>query len=310
MISIVQLEYIVALQTYQSFGLAAEKCFISQPTLSAQIHKAEETLGIKIFDRSKKPIQPTSKGEEIVAQARVVLREFAKIQEIANEKQGIVQGEVHLGIIPTLAPYLLPLFLVKFIEKYPDVKISVAELTTEEIVQKVKLGMLDAGLLATPLGETTLDIHPIFYEPFVAYVSRNSNLFEKKTLDTGDVDIQDIWLVNEGHCLRSQVLNLCDKNNHRNKNFDYQTGSIEALKRIVEMDKGITILPELSVNGLKPEEMDLVRYFNDPEPVREISLVHHRNVVKKRLLNVLLAEIRLNIPSKMIQKETKRVIDI
>ena len=165
-------------------------------------------------------------------------------------------------------------------------------------------------MLATPIGETTLDSHPLFYEPFVAYVSQNSKLFNKKTLDIADVDIQDIWLVNEGHCLRSQVLNLCDKSNQRNKNFDYQTGSIEALKRIVEMNKGITILPELSVNGLKPEEMELVRYFNAPEPVREISLMHHRNVVKKQLLTLLLNEIKQSIPAKMIQKEEKQVVDI
>ena len=308
--TIVQLEYIVALHTYRNFGLAAEKCFVTQPTLSAQIHKAEENLGIKIFDRSKKPIRPTPKGEEVIAQARIVLQEFAKIKEIVHENEGIVRGEIRLGIIPTLAPYLLPLFLVKFIERYPELKVSVSEFTTQEIVSQIKNGLLDAGLLATPIGENTLESHPIFYEPFVAYVSHTSKLFDKKTLDIEDVNIQDIWLVNEGHCLRSQVLNLCDKNNHRNKNFDYQTGSIEALKRIVEMDKGITILPELSVKGLSPEAMELVRYFNAPEPVREISLIHHKNVVKKQLLNLLLEEIKQNIPSKMMQKEERQVVDI
>src|ERR1700761_8672651 len=180
--TLVQFEYAVAVDTYRSFVLAAEKCFVPQPTLSMQVQKLEDTLGVKIFDRSKQPVTPTEIGVEIIAQARVLLSESEKIKEIISDRQRELSGELKIGIIPTVAPYILPKILRGFIEKYPQVKLIVSEQTTEQIIQQLKLGMIDCGILSTPLKESGLTEIPVFYENFVAYVSKNSKLSKKKNI--------------------------------------------------------------------------------------------------------------------------------
>lgn len=180
--TITQLEYIVAVDTYRSFVAAADKCFVTQPTLSMQVQKLEDTLGVKIFDRSKQPVTPTEIGIEIITQARIMLSESEKIKEIITDRQKELSGELKVGIIPTIAPYILPKILHGFIEKYPQVKLIVWEQTTEQIIAQLKLGVIDCGILSTPLHESTLTEVPVFYENFVAYVSKNSKLSKKKTL--------------------------------------------------------------------------------------------------------------------------------
>src|ERR1700733_11660793 len=201
--TITQLEYVVAIDTYRSFVSAADKCFVTQPTLSMQIQKLEDTLGVKIFDRSKQPVIPTEIGSEIIAQARVMLSEAEKIKEIISDRQRELSGELKVGIIPTIAPYILPKILHGFIEKYPAVKLIVWEQTTETIIQQLKLGMIDCGILSTPLHENNLTELPVFYENFVAYVSKNSTLSKKKTISPDDIDMEEIWILNEGHCMRA-----------------------------------------------------------------------------------------------------------
>lgn len=305
-----QLRYIIAVDTYKSFGLAAEKCFVTQPALSLQIQKLEEELEVKLFDRSKKPVIPTDAGLEVIKQARVILQEVDRLGEILAYKKQEIAGELKLGIIPTLAPYLLPLFLVKFLEKYPAINLKVSEMTTEQIIHKLKNGILDVGILATPLGESTLREAPLFYEPLVGYVSPQSDLYAKKQIQTLDLMNEELWLLDEGHCLRSQILNICDESQRYCANLQYQTGSIEALKRIVELNRGVTILPELSIQDFRTEQMEMVRYFEAPEPVREISLVTHRQDIKKKLIQLLQEEIIDNIPKKMKIPQNKQVIDI
>ena len=208
--TITQLEYIIALDTYRHFSEASKHCFVTQPTLSMQIQKLEEELGIKIFDRSKQPVVPTEIGEEVLVQARAVVHEVKMMQQLIKDKQGTLQGELRVGIIPTLAPYLLPMFLQNFLNKYPDVKIKVRELTTEHIIEKLKSGKIDAGLLVTPLQDSSLIETPLFYEEMVAYVSKSNAAFKKNYVLADDISLDELWLLEEGHCFRSQVMNLCE----------------------------------------------------------------------------------------------------
>src|SRR5690606_15638873 len=308
--TLVQLEYIVAVDTYRSFVAAAEKCYVTQPTLSMQIQKLEESLGVKIFDRSRQPIVPTEIGMKIIEQARVVLMESKKIQEILLEKKGELEGELRIGVIPTVAPYLLPDVITAFLNKYPKVKLQIWEYTTERIVQELKQGILDCGILSTPLGDNNIMETPLFYEPFVAYVSDKSVLYQKKVLSTDDIAQEKLWLLNEGHCMRGQVLNICNfKHNYGlDGTFDYNTGSVETLKRMVDINSGVTILPEMSIMNYDEDQLAHVRYFKAPEPVREISLVTTQNYVKKQAVNTLKNEILAIVPEKFKSKKKKEVM--
>ncbi|HWZ16495.1 MAG TPA: LysR substrate-binding domain-containing protein [Mucilaginibacter sp.] len=310
--TITQLEYIVAVDTYRSFVLAAEKCFVTQPTLSMQVQKLEDTLGVKLFDRSKQPVVPTEIGIEIVTQARILLSESEKIREIITDRKKELSGELKVGIIPTVAPYILPKILRGFIEKYPQVKLIVWEQTTEQIIQQLKSGQIDCGILSTPLREAALTEMPVFYENFVAYVSKNSRLSKKKNISPEDIDIEEIWMLNEGHCMREQVLNICQRRKATEgfKHFEYNTGSVETLKRMVDQNNGATILPELALSDLSDKQLDKVRYFKAPEPAREVSIVIQRNFLKRRMIEALKNEILDLLPKRMKTKKKKELMDI
>jgi LysR family hydrogen peroxide-inducible transcriptional activator len=309
--TLVQLEYIVAVDTYRSFVNAAEKCFVTQPTLSMQIQKLEEFLNVKIFDRSKQPVIPTEIGSQIISQARLVLQENKKIKEIISSQEQDIVGELRVGIIPTIAPYLLPKVIAGILEKYPGLKLLIWEYTTEDIINHLKTGVIDCGILATPLVDNNIIESPLYYETFVSYISKNSKLFKKKTLDADDLEDENIWLLNEGHCMRTQVLNICrNTKNNRLQSLTYNTGSVETLIRMVDVNDGATLLPELALADLSAKQLNKVRYFKTPEPVREISLVTHKNFIKKRMLNVLREEILAIIPKQMKQRKKKEVIGI
>lgn len=309
--TIVQLEYIVAVDTYRSFGIAAEKCFITQPTMSMQVQKLEEDLGVILFDRSKHPVVPTEIGIEVLEQARTLLKESYKIKELISNKKVGVEGELKIGIIPTIAPYLMPGVISAFMDKYPRVQLSIWEYTTEEIIARLKNGLLDCGILSTPVKDKSLYENPLFYECFVAYLSKSSPLNSKKNLGPEDIALDDLWLLNEGHCMRNQILNICnrEKSDHM-KPFEYNTDSVETLKRMVDMNKGITLLPELSMAGFSVKQLDRVRYFRSPGPSREISIVTHRNFLKKKLISVLEQEIMIAVPKRMQNKKNKQIMDI
>ncbi|PJJ83468.1 hydrogen peroxide-inducible genes activator [Mucilaginibacter auburnensis] len=310
--TIVQLEYIVAVDTYRSFVVAAEKCFVTQPTLSMQIQKLEDTLGVKLFDRSKQPVTPTEIGVDIIQQARVLLGESEKIKEIISDRQRELSGELKVGIIPTISPYILPKVIKGFIDKYPQVKLVVWEQTTEQIIHQLKLGTLDCGILSTPLREPSLKEIPVFYENFVAYASKNSKLFKKKNISPDDIDMEEIWVLNEGHCMREQVLNICQrrKTTQGFRHFEYNTGSVETLKRMVEQNNGATILPELSLADMSEKQIEKVRYFKSPEPAREVSIVIQKNYLKRRMVEALKNEILELVPKRMRSKKKKEVMEI
>ncbi|RZL19115.1 MAG: hydrogen peroxide-inducible genes activator [Pedobacter sp.] len=308
--TLVQLEYIVAVDTYRSFVTAAEKCFVTQPTLSMQIQKLEETLNVKIFDRSRHPVIPTEMGEQIIQQARIALQESSRIKEMISDQQQEISGELKIGVIPTIAPYLLPEVISAMMDKYSSLKLLIWEHTTEDIILQLKRGTLDCGILATPLEDDQITERPLYYENFVSYISRASKLYKKKTVDANDLNEENIWLLNEGHCMRSQVLNICGSaKSTRMQGLEYNTGSVETLIRMVDLNEGATLLPELALNELSNKQLSKVRYFRSPEPVREISLITHKTFIKQRMLMALKEEILAIIPKGMKLKRKRGVIN-
>ena len=308
----IQLEYILAVDTWRHFARAAEHCFVTQPTLSMQIQKLEEELDIKIFDRSKQPVVPTDAGAELISRARKILAGRDDLLESVQEQKGLFSGELRIGIIPTVAPYLLPLFIRSFSKKYPSVRLVVHELMTDSIISRLKEGRIDAGILVTPLQEDSIKEMVLFYEELLVYVSRKNSMYPKTYILPQDIDPNKLWLLEEGHCFRSQIANLCElkKMRRENSRFDYEAGSIETLRRMVELNDGITIIPELATLDLPTREAQLVRHFKKPSPMREVSIVVHRNFVRKKLIEVLQQEILLAIPDKIRKNKSINVVGI
>lgn len=308
----IQLEYIVALDTWRHFATAAEKCFVTQPTLSMQVQKLEDELGVKLFDRSKQPVITTEAGKAIVDQARTILGEKNQITEIIQQQKGVLTGELRIGIIPTLAPYLLPLFVQSFNQKYPKVKLIVNEMMTEFIVSRLREGRIDMGLLVTPLQENGIKEHVLFYEELLVYVSPRNAAYKKQYVLAQDIDPDKLWLMEEGHCFRSQIVNLCElrKASETGSLFEYEAGSIETLRRMVELNDGITILPELTTLELSQRQRRLIRQFRKPAPMREVSMVVHRDFVKKRLIEALKEEIIAAVPEKIKKNKNQHVVRI
>ena len=310
--TIVQLEYIVAVDTHRHFGKAAEHCFVSQPTLSAQIQKLEEELGVKLFDRSKQPILPTEPGQKLIEQARRILGECAIFTEMVDSKKNILTGELRIGVIPTLAPYLLPLFIQSFAKKFPLVKLIINELTTDLLIDRLREGRVDVGLLITPLNEKGIKEDVLFYEEMVAYISKKNAAYKKTYVLPTDIDPEKLWLLEEGHCFRSQIVNLCElrRSTKEGSHFEYEAGSLETLRRMVEINDGITILPELATFDLTEEQQNSVRHFKKPSPVREVSIITHRDFVKKRLVEALKTAILASLPEKVKNNLKENVVPI
>src|SRR5688572_7233062 len=308
--TLIQLEYIVALDAHRHFVLASEKCFVTQPTLSMQIQKLEDELGVKIFDRTKQPVIPTEVGVSIIAQARVTLREAQIIKQLISDQKDTLAGELRIGIIPTLAPYLLPPLYKYVREKYPQINLIIREAITEEVVHELKNNRLDCGIIVTPLKDPSIKEDVLFYEELFVYVSKKNSLVDKKYVLANDIDPDQLWLLEEGHCFRSQVLNLCELRKRSDFHFKYETGNIETLKRMVDKSNGITILPELAVMEFTKPQMKFVKKLKEPSPAREVSLVTHRNHIKTKLIKTLKEEILSIVPKQMQKLGTKKVVDI
>ncbi|MBI1770142.1 MAG: LysR family transcriptional regulator [Bacteroidetes bacterium] len=307
-----QLEYIVAVDTWRHFSAAAEKCNVTQPTLSMMIQRLEEELDVKIFDRSKQPVVTTSIGSKVIEQARTILSEASQMKNLVRSQKGEAHGQLHIGIIPTVAPYLLPLFLNDFLKKYPNIQLKISELTTDQIISHLEKQQMDAGILATPLKMSSVKEQPLFYEQFVVYASAEEKMMKKKYLLAEDINVNHLWLLEEGHCLREQVVNLCELKRKETllQNLDYQAGSIETLRKMVDMNNGITILPELALRDLSLKQKKNIRYFKAPAPVREISIVTYRYFVKYNLIELLKNEIIRHIPSSMLSPDRKQIAEL
>ncbi|MCH8556616.1 MAG: LysR family transcriptional regulator [Balneolia bacterium] len=310
--TLTQLRYALAVQKYGNFAKAADACYITQPTLSMQIKKLEEDIGCILFDRSKKPVEPTSVGRAVLESAREMVRHAEQIPRLINDEEEQITGELHLGIIPTLAPYLLPLFMPDFLKHHPDITLHISELGTEQIIAGLRAEELDMGLLVTPLEEQGLNEFPLFYEQLFAYVSPNNKCYNMDHLSVAQLDFENLLLLEEGHCMRSQVLNICEKRdvNTGPRRLRYESGSVDTLMRVVEHHNAITIFPELALTTLSDKQLDMVRSFRHPVPSREVSLVTHHSYMKKKLLESLQQIIRKSIPLIIKNREREHVVPL
>lgn len=287
-----QLEYIIAVDNLRHFVQAAEHCCVTQPTLSMMIKKLEEELNVRIFDRNKQPVVPTDIGSRLIDQARTVLKEANRIHEIARSFNGSMSGDLRIGIIPTVSPYVLPELVPAFTRKYPEINFQVSEMVTSRITAELKNGKLDAAVIATPLGESSFQETALYRESFYVFLSEDNGLYDKKYILPEDITGDELWLLEEGHCLSDQIRKFCElRKNQLNKLFTFRSGSIETLIRMVERNGGITILPRLAARELPPEKRRFLRSFADPAPYREIRLVTNREEVKARLVEALRSEI-------------------
>jgi LysR family hydrogen peroxide-inducible transcriptional activator len=316
--NIQQLEYILAVDTHRHFATAASKSNVTQPTLSMMIRKLEEELGVRIFDRSKQPVEPTPEGREIILRARQIMTDVTHLKEFARGLKSDVSGDIRIAIIPTLAPYLLPLFLPSFVGKHPKLRVNISEHVTHDIINALKSGEADIGLLATPLHDPKLIEHPVFYEEFFAYTSdlpsarHTDKNTGKKYLLPKDIDLSKLWLLEEGHCFRNQVFNLCElkKKDIESDRLHYQAGSLETLKNLVDHNKGITILPLLATRDLTASQRKKIRSFAPPKPVREISLVVNTNYSRKSILQALKKAIEECVPPEASIGRRSQILEI
>lgn len=302
--TITQLNYIVAVDTWRHFATAAEKCFVTQPTLSMQIRKLEEELDVVLFDRSKQPVSPTEIGEKVIAQARTVLQEAGRIGELVQLDRNEISGEFRLGIIPTVAPTLLPRFLPRFLKKYPQVRLVVEELQTEQIIDRLRKDLLDGGILATPLHQNGIIEHPLYYEPFMAYVPEDHRLAEEEFVLASELDLNDILLLNEGHCFRNNVINICKTafDPDMDRPLQLESGNFDTLVKLVRQGYGMTLLPYLHALDLrKQKDQKLIKPFDNPKPTREISLVYSRAELKMALVKALSEVIEKSVPAQLLE---------
>lgn len=300
--TLTQIEYIVAVEKLRHFGKAAKACHVSQPTLSMQIQKVEEELGFPIFDRLQKPVLPTEKGQRFIEQAKVLSREHQKLIEMSRQAEHEVSGDFRLGIIPTLTPYVIPLFIETFSKRYPKVQLTIDELKTDSIVDHLREDKLDAGILATPLHEEGLKEKPLFYEPFLLYLSSQHPLLKKKKISQENIDGSEMWLLQDGHCFRNQMLRLCSLNKKQGvfKNIQFEGGNLETLKQLVKNSRGYTFIPWLLGATLSASETEShVREFEKPIPTREVSLIYRRDQWKLDILQALEKTLLEKIPKEL-----------
>lgn len=286
--TITQLKYVLAVAEHQNFTKAAEKTFVTQPTLSMQIQKLEDELDILIFDRSKKPIELTEVGKKIVEQARNIVNESERMQDVVDQEKGFIGGNFKLGIIPTIMPTLLPMFLKNFSNRYPKVQLKIEELNTDEIITKINDGYLDAAIAATPLEQEKIKERVLYYEPFVGYIPENHRLASIEKLKVENLDIDDILLLEDGHCFRDGIINLCKASKHGNiDKFQLESGSFETLVKLANEGLGMTLLPYLHTLDINPSLTKNLRFFQEPSPAREVSLIYSKSELKMQTINAL-----------------------
>ncbi len=306
--TIVQLQYVLAVHKYKNFTTAAENCFVTQPTLSMQIQKLEEELDIEIFDRSAHPIKATRIGLQVIKQAKFIVNESKKIKNIIQEEKGTLEGEFTIGIIPTIFPSLIPLFLKTYLKKYPQIKLIIRELTTDEVLRQIHEGIIDIGIVATPLEEEAMIEVPLYYEPFVAFIPENHKLMQKSILTLKDLEGGDLLLLEEGHCFRNSILNICDINEEMEKKVVFESGNLDALVNLARDGFGMTLLPLLQAEEIKKTEKNRLRYFLDPVPTREVSLIYHKSMLRMSFVNSLKDTIQSIIRGKLSLESKSTVI--
>lgn len=285
--TITQLKYVLAVAEYKNFTVASEHCFVTQPTLSMQIQKLEDELDTRIFNRNKKPIQLTDIGLKIIEQAKIIVDESTRINDIVDQQKGYIGGDFKLGMIPTIMPTLLPIFLKTFVTRYPKVNLKIEELTTEEIIKKLTDGHIDVAIAATPLENSLIKERVLYYEPFVGFVPKEHRLYQEKKLDIEKLDIEDILLLEDGHCFKDSIINLCGAKRTRTSHFQLQSGSFDTLLKLSKEGLGMTLLPYLQTLDLNERDVNYLREFKEPVPAREVSLIYHKSQLKIQLIEAL-----------------------
>ena len=301
-----QLKYTLAVAEEGNFTQAAEKCFVTQPTLSMQVQKLEEELSVKLFNRNTKPISLTTIGTKIIEQAKIIVRESKRMDDIVSMEKGIIGGDFKLGIIPTIMPTLLPLFLNTFIKKFPKVNLKIEEQNTATIIEELKNGKLDAGIAASPLDNNKLIEKPLYYEPFVGYIPESHSLSKLKILKISDLEKMDVLVLEDGHCFREHVLKLCQTPNFSHS-FNLKSGSFETLIHLANDGLGMTLLPYLQTRNLTQKNANNLRSFESPEPAREISLIYSKSQLKLPVIESLATTIE-SIMRGAIKFENVKVI--
>jgi len=301
-----QLKYTLAVAEEGNFTQAAEKCFVTQPTLSMQVQKLEEELSVKLFNRNTKPISLTTIGTKIIEQAKIIVRESKRMDDIVSMEKGIIGGDFKLGIIPTIMPTLLPLFLNTFIKKFPKVNLKIEEQNTATIIEELKNGKLDAGIAAYPLDDNKLIEKPLYYEPFVGYIPESHSLSKLKILKISDLEKMDVLVLEDGHCFREHVLKLCQTPNFSHS-FNLKSGSFETLIHLANDGLGMTLLPYLQTRNLTQKNANNLRSFESPEPAREISLIYSKSQLKLPVIESLATTIE-SIMRGAIKFENVKVI--
>jgi LysR family hydrogen peroxide-inducible transcriptional activator len=311
--TLTQLKYIIAVDRYRHFATAAEKSYVTQPTLSMQIHKLEDELGVTIFDRSKSPVIPTEIGEKIIDEAKKIIKQSKHIEDLAALTDDELRGTFRIGIIPTIAPYLLPLFLRNFRDKYPNVHLIFEEVVTEELLDLLNQDHLDIGIIATPADRGNIFEEDLYYEPFLGYVSQDHPLAKKERLSVDDLDVTNLWLLNEGHCFRDQTVKLCKKfrkDNLDNPNIEFESGNLETLKQLVEQNFGMTLLPYLAKNQINEQCAKAhLREFDDPVPRRKVRIVYGREYLKQNIIEAFKKEVLSSIPAELTKKEEGLLVE-
>jgi len=284
--NIQQLEYIIAVDSLKSFSLAAQHCHITQATLSTMIKKIEEELDIILFDRKQQPIITTDIGQEIVLQAKKAIFEIERLKEISKKGMHKIEGKLKIGIIPTIANALLPKVLASLLSSFPEVHFEFVEITTSNILFQLKQGNIDMGILATPLETEDIEESVLYYETLMVYGQKND---DKKYLIPEDIKANKIWMLEEGHCLRNQIINYCSlrKKDLMPNNLKFEANSFETLLNLVDSFGGLTLIPELYYQQLSDERKAKTSFFAPPYPVREVSLVYYRPFAKQRIIKAI-----------------------
>ena len=302
-----QFEYIVALEKFRHFTKAAEHCNVTQPTLSAMIQKLEDELDVKIFDRSQQPIAPTAAGLLVIKQAKEALVQAEHIKNIVQEQKQEVAGKFTLGILPTIAPYLLPRFISVLMKKYPKLELRIAELKTHEIKRALLNGDIDAGVLADIEDLEEYNISHLFYEQYMAYVSKSCPLYEKQLVKSSDLQNHQLCLLDEGHCFRDQMVKYCQIKSAQDSQMTYSLGSIETFMRMVESGCGVTFIPWMAVQQLSETQKELVRPFAIPVPTRHLVVATNKNFIRNTILTAIIDEIQASVPKAMHSLTTSQV---
>ena len=285
--TIIQLQYLIEVANCGSFSGASERCFVTQPSLSMQIKALEDELGVVLLDRSKKPVIPTDAGNVVIAQAQETLRAYNYIRESVAELKGETSGKLRLGVIPTIAPYLLHKFIPDFVKEFPRVELEIREMITADIIEALKLDNIDAAIVASGTCGDGIVEHDLCSARFYAYVSPENPLFERTNIRIEDIDLKDLILLSRGNCMRDQIIELCQARRSVPSHYYFESGSLDTLMRIVDCTACLTIIPEMALEYIPAERRAQVKTLAKGATSRRIAIVVRRTYVKNSIISAL-----------------------